>query len=231
MRFIAVFCLLCSSVAAQVEAVVIGPSGASQGDLVILDASQSKSAEHYRWTVIPKLSGDRLTILPIEEGKKCLLASLPGKYTVILAVAGADGIDLYEHTIVITGSSTPAPKPDDQDPDPQPNVINTRYGLTDLAARMMQQVSDKSAASAVADVFGGLSAQVSAGAIKDIDELQIETAKRNRQALGDTRDAWSEFFSAVQDELKDLAQSKKLDTLQDHAIAWKEIAAGIRRGQ
>ncbi len=109
---------------AQARAVIVAPSSAAPGDLIILDATHS-TATAFAW----KLIGSDKTYLSVENGKKVVFSSgKPGRYTFALIVAAADAasgdrslsVDIATHDILI--GKPPAPQPD-IDPDIPPGPI------------------------------------------------------------------------------------------------------------
>ena len=83
----ATFAILASLSTADAEhpvPVITGPTGGQPGDILVLDASESV-ADHYAWSVIPQLPDGRVTILPLADGTRCLVCSVPGTYHVHLA--------------------------------------------------------------------------------------------------------------------------------------------------
>jgi len=86
------------AVAQDAQAKIIGPTGGKPGDILVLDATNSV-ADHYAWSVEPELPNERPTIMVLEDGRKCLVASVPGTYTIFLAVSTAGGIDQIKWTV------------------------------------------------------------------------------------------------------------------------------------
>lgn len=102
---------------ASPKAVITGPTGGVPGDILILDASAS-GGDFFSWEVAQELDGDRPTILPIDNGRKCVVASVPGTYVVFLAVGDKDGIDTIKWQLKVSGEppkppAPPAPTPAD----------------------------------------------------------------------------------------------------------------------
>lgn len=247
-RFAAVLLVLLVPIASQAQdeaaradlpiPVIIGPNSAEPGDLVVLDASES-SGQFFDWAVIPELSNDRLTILPIESGRKCILVSVPGTYTVVLAVATQDGIALKKHTVTVRGST---PRPDNPRPDnPRPRPDNPddltpvpppdgEYKLAAFVLSIADKMPDKSKASSFAQAFDSVASEAAAGALRTPAQIDSATADANRKVIsGDSRERWLPFFTALNEKLNGLSKSGDLRSVDDYVTAWGEIADGFRR--
>lgn len=214
--------------------VVIGPNSASAGDLVVLDASESVGTA-FAWAVVPELANDRLTILPIEGGKKCILVSVPGQYTVILAVATKDGIALKKHTVTVRGTLPgpqpgprpgPAPQPD---PGPQPPP-DGEFKLAAYVISISNLMPDKTKASGFAQAFDSVASEAAAGALRTASQIDSATANANRTVIaGQDRNSWLPFFTKLNEQVDKLSESGDLQSTDDYVTAWSEIAEGFRR--
>lgn len=100
------------------KAVINGPTSAMAGEMIFLNAGDSTDAEHFLWRVTPEIPG-RLTIHVTDNGRRCQVASIPGAYTITLAVSNDEGIDLTSWSIVVPGTPLP-PAPTPPLPAPQP---------------------------------------------------------------------------------------------------------------
>lgn len=204
--------------------VITGPSVGAVGDFIELSAADSV-ATATAWTVIPaELPDGRMAYRVYDGGRTLLIANYPGRYVVILSAASVDSIAIRQHIVTVAG--TP-PKPDDNKPDPpdddKPEPVDKT--LADIVAEWVTPTAGREA---VAGSFDGIAAQVAAGVIRDVGEMLRRSTAANRAALGDNRDAWLPWFGLLQAELKRREDSGELETLDDHAAAWRMIAAGIR---
>lgn len=214
--------------------VITGPTGGQPGDLLILDASES-SAKHFEWAVVPTLSRDRLTIMPIEDGKKCILVSVPGQYTVILAVSTDAGVIMKKHVVTVSDYPGPGPNPGPEPkppepprPQPDPEFPDGKYDLAEKSYKWAKEVGDPGTAQSLANNFDSVSAQISAGALKSMLDIQKATKDLNSVSLKGKEDKWGPFTGPLKAELMKLNESGKLRSFDDHAIAWAEIAQGLR---
>lgn len=206
--------------AAPPVAKLTGPTAGQPGDILVIDATASTDAEFFAWSVTPQLP-DKVTILPLEGGRRCLVVSVPGTWHVFFAAGNAEGIDLVKWTVTVEGS-TPDPGPK-----PQP-LPDGRYQLARWAVNAAQSISDRSKADALAETFAAIAEQVERGEITSIDELQTKSTNANRAAVGTDRDLWLPWFTRLQAELKRLNGAGQMTTLADHVVAWREIATGLR---
>ena len=235
MKTAAIFLLMTSSILADQPVIVLtGPSGGVPGDILILDASASK-AEHFAWSVTPELPDGRQTIMPLENGTKCLITSVPGTYTVFLAISTADGISMKRHTVTVIGKNCPddpqpQPGPQPKPPEPQPPqpLPDGKYKLAADAYRWAVAINDPTGAANLASAFETISSQAAAGGFSGINEMLKATTEANRAAVD--RNKWLQpFFVPFDKRLSELNKSGDLRSIDDHATAWTEIAVGLRR--
>jgi len=237
MRTAAIFLLMVSSIRAEQPIIVLtGPSGGVPGDILILDASAS-TADHFAWSVTPELPDGRQTIMPLEGGTKCLVTSVPGTYSVFLAVSTADGVSMKRHAITIIGKDCPddpqpqpGPGPQPQPPQPQPPkpLPDGKYKLAADAYRWAVAINDPTGAANLASAFETVGSQAAAGGFSGISEMLKATTEANRAAVD--RNKWLQpFFVPFDRRLSELNKSGELTSIDDHATAWAEIAIGLRR--
>ena len=112
------------------RAIIQGPTHAIPGEMIVLDASQSDGAAIYHWTISEELRG-RKQLIPLDDGKRCQVASYGGRYVVTLIVSNAAGIDVARWELNINGERPcdqpeppPHPVPDDgESPAPRPGPV------------------------------------------------------------------------------------------------------------
>jgi len=96
-----VWLLLCATAWAQgdAQAVIEGPNQARSGTLVVLDASDS-TGSGFAWAIVPEMPEN---VAVDTSGKVLYFATpvTPGKWTVILAVASGDTVDLKTHILTV----------------------------------------------------------------------------------------------------------------------------------
>lgn len=209
--------------------VITGPSGGVPGDLLVLDASESQ-ADYFSWAVIPELPDGRLTIMVLEGGRKCIVASVPGTYTVVLAAGTADGVVLKKHTVTVTGGGD---QPGPIQPKPPTPIIEDRFGLAPKVREWVQAVSDRSRQQQLSQAFR--TAANRATTIGDLKKLESETRSNLsgdlvREAIGGAANAsnWAPLFEPMGTEISRLDRDGKIRTLADYQQAWREIAEGLR---
>lgn len=209
--------------------VITGPSGGVPGDLLVLDASDSQ-ADHLTWAVLPELPDGRQTILVVDSGRKAIIASVPGQYTVILAAATADGVVLKTHTVTVSGGGN---TPDPIQPKPPTPIIEDRFGLAPKVREWVQAVSDRSRQQQLSQAFR--TAANRATTIGDLKKLESETRSNLsgdlvREAIGGAANAsnWLPLFEPMGTEISRLDREGQIRTLADYQQAWREIAEGLR---
>lgn len=148
MKTLTCYLALCCAVLAEPPRVtLVGPTTARQGDLVILDASQSVG-EFFAWRVSAdvRTDGQRSVDLrdvaaslrdagyevseppsneiplfvEIDGGRRVVLSSYPGTYRAALAVGNSEGVALTIYELTVDGSPAPQPEPPGPAPTPVP---------------------------------------------------------------------------------------------------------------
>jgi len=153
----------------------------------------------------------------------------PGTYTVTVTAISADW-DLKKFvqndasiTFRVEGG-TPIPVPIPPTPIPP---SDDKYGFTNRATQWAQNLQGKSI---VADNFEAVSAAISAGAIRTVNDSQSELGKKNRTTITVDIPGWSIFFQQWQEYATTLNQSGKLrNVADDYAEAYLETAKGLRQ--
>ncbi|MCA9013733.1 MAG: hypothetical protein KDA77_00245 [Planctomycetaceae bacterium] len=209
------------------KAIIKGPTTGVPGSLLILDATGS-TGDHFAWSVTPELPDGQTTIYPIENSTKCLLTSVPGIYTVFLAVSNSQGIDMVKWSVEVRAGPKPEPdppkpepepdppKPDPPKPDPEPDfdseVAKQAYGKAKLAERKPGEVDG---------LITALKMTVTKAAALNmsVDEINAEFLANTKAVWSSSPDAktrWSEYRSWQADTLKKNAGSAKqlIQTLQ-----------------
>lgn len=100
----------------QPVAVIVGPTEAVPGDLVILRTTGTVGSGH-TWLILPESAESKfLPILDSSGNQAAVFASSqPGVYVFILGVAEGDRVSLTKH-VLTQGSAPPPPVPPDPDP-------------------------------------------------------------------------------------------------------------------
>jgi hypothetical protein len=217
-------------------AVIVGPERGNPGDLIVLDATQSRDAVGFAWVLA---DGDK-TFLEVDNGRKVVFATgTAGRYTFVLIAANAqaDGkpqVAVARHVLTV-GEPQPNPNPPNPDPPgPQPNPLPPgKYGLASFArdaAAGVQLVAAERARTAVAlaGSFDSIASTIAAGAIKTPADAIGATQANNITALGSARDAWRPWAEALRVKLNTLSDSGQMSSMDDYIVAWREISTGLR---
>lgn len=223
--------------AAPPRAIMTGPTGGVPGDILVLDASES-AADFYAWSVTPQLPGGRPTILVLEEGRKCLVASVPGVYHVFLACSNCEGIDQAQWTLTIGNEPNPAPVPPAPNPPtptppvPAPDTVpDGVFRIAKLAfdlAQLVDSTNRVGQAHALADAADAVTASIAAGTLKKPQEILRAILAANNAALGSAMLAWTPWGTAIGLKLQELYKAGRLAQTGDWAVCLREIAIGLR---
>jgi hypothetical protein len=221
------------------KAVLSGPTGGVPGDIIVLDASAS-TAKFMKWVVSPKLTGGRQNIMEFEQGRKAVLASLPGQYTVTLIAANEDGIDIVEYAVTITGPQPVTPQPIVPNPivpqpiTPQPSVpeptLPSPLGFSRLAYMAAREIGNKPEAIKLATAYRGIASKIVARGTTGQADIFASLKAANAASLGSQErvTAWKPVLG--------VALPKQFQVLQDagtkltddvFAAAFLEIAVGF----
>lgn len=225
------------AMAAPPRAIMTGPTGGVPGDILVLDASES-AADFYAWSVSPQLPGGRPTILVLEEGRKCLVASVPGVYHVFLACSNAEGIDQAQWTLTIGDEPNPTPVPPAPNPPtptppvPAPDTVpDGVFRIAKLAfdlAQLVDSTNRVGQAHALADAAEAVAASIAAGTLKKPQEILRAILAANNAALGTAMLAWTPWGTSIGLKLQELYKAGRLAQTGDWAVCLREIAIGLR---
>lgn len=207
-----------------------GPTSAEPGDLVVLSAEQAKG-DAFAWGVIGL---DHGRWLEVEQGTKLIFATgKQGRYTFFLfagsMIDGQITLRSISHEVTI-GTAPPPPGPGpDPDPDPQP-LPDGKYKLAAAARDWASAVASPARAKAVAlsGSFDSVAAMVAAGTLKDMEGAIEQLRIANNAALGSDRPAWDSFFKSVETRFNELWDAGQISSVEDLAVAWREVATGLR---
>lgn len=239
------FCSLLTSAAwgEPPRAIIHGPSGGTPGDILLLDASSSTAAQHFLWKVRPELAGRR-TIYVTESGKKCQVVSIPGTYTLTLAVSNEDGIDLTDWVITIPGDPdqpqpspgpAPAPRPvppgpKPPDPPPAPEFPDGQFKIAGDVYRWALDVNSTSRATdaaALAEAANSIAAAIAAGTLSSPQKILAALLVANNAALGPHVGDWKPFGDLYSARLKQLYLAGRLPDDASWAALLRETGTGL----
>ncbi len=239
---LAVYLTLTTLAAAQsADAVITGPTGGRPGDLLVLDAGNS-TADYFAWSVEPELPNERPTILPIEDGKKCIICSVPGRYVVVLAVSNSLGIDQLKWTVTVGDGPVPPPGPGPSPgpgptppPLPVPPVIpDGQFAIARVAydaAMSVESTSRAAEAQALAAGLDGVAASISAGVLSGAQKILAAILQANNAALGANMPKWVGWGAAVSERLKAIYLAGLLKSTDDWAACLREVSIGLKAVQ
>lgn len=230
--FAAVF--FCAPVYGQLPIVEIsGPEVGNVGQTLILDASETQ-ADHFSWVAVPSQVNDISTIEVIEEGKRCIVCSVPGTYKIILAASTTDGVVQKIHTLEVVWGNL---KPDNTKPQPiipdktKPLPFEEKLGLVSKVRDWAKQVRGASRQLNLSLAFKTAAEQ--ATQISDLEKTNPNSppnlsAELVREAIGTELGAWNEFLESLGYEFAELKAAGKFKTLADYKQAWFEVSEGLR---
>ena len=185
------------------------PATVAAGTVGIIDVSAT-GADSYAYSVHPPLACH-----VFEGGTKLVFASPGGGEFVFVVAAAKDGqIGLVEITIPVEGG-VPEPVP------PSPETFKSR--LTSAVATVSHATKSKEADSLAAN-YETVASMISAGIIKDPEQIEKVTLERNVETLGPNRQAWSRVSAVVTAEITAREEAGTLN----YADLWREIAAVLR---
>jgi len=210
----------------QAELIGYANIEAEVGELIEIDLSESK-ARTFKWEIQPHTENCRI----IECGRKMILShGKRGRFKIFVACALDDTLDSAVIEIKVAGS---APTPDDNDdeddgednqPDPPESELNQ------LVSNWVSEIDTpekQSETRALAQSFRSVSAMVSAGVVKSLEDLIDMTKASNQTALGDSLDDWKPFSDGLRKYLNKLGKEGELGDLQDHASIWEQIGDSL----
>jgi hypothetical protein len=190
------------------------------GELIRLDVSTSV-ADSFKWLLVP----ESVDFQVYDDGRKAVFsARKPGSYMFVIACAKDGFVDVMTHVVHIVKPGDPDPTikyPVVEKPQPGASLTNLLPYWCAEARRTQEE------ALALAESFESVAAAIAGGAYTTPVEISRATGEANRAALGDSLASWMPVLSKLQGELKRRADAKELETPEQHAEAWREIAQGL----
>lgn len=193
------------------EIKVDAPTAVHTGELVVLDVSAT-GADSYAYSVTPPAK-----CLTFDNGTKLVTALPGGEYTFVIAAAKGGQVSIAEHTITVEGGPGP--------PTPGPATFATRL------KQAIATVKDEAKAehlTALGGTFSTVASMIGAGVLTDPEEIVTATLNLNTEALGDAHGAWKPVRDCISAEMSARAEAGDLETPEQHASVWKEIAALLK---
>jgi hypothetical protein len=170
-----------------------------------------ESSETVQWWVLNSNLED-MEVVVLEEGKKIVWTGPPGRYLVLCSAANGG----RARAVVIVNGVPPAPGPTPE------RTLATRV------AELAKGLPEKERA-VVAKNYGVVAAQIAAGVLRSIDDINNATKAANQGAV--TGEAWGKFFRELGLDLKARFEAGKLTTIQDHQVAWGLISQGLKEAK
>jgi hypothetical protein len=141
--------------------------------------------------------------------------------------------------IVTVGNPSPAPGPGPSpNPTPTPTFPDGKYGLSKTAWQMamtsVPEANRVAGGHAIATSLNGVASQVAAGTLKNVKDILTAAKNQNQQALSSVKvplSDWDSFFAQLQKNLYSLYNDNKINTVDDFATAFKEVAIGVDKLQ
>ena len=220
---------------AQPQAIIEGPTEADAGRLITLSANDS-IGDSVQWDPInlPNPTDFRIC------GRDLICTiNRPGIYEFRLWASNCkDGKPIFSkatHSIKIGGDFPEPPKPDEPteptEPDEptKPNEPDKpkpgEYGLSEFALKEARKI-EQQARGRADDVAGVFRAVANAGH-SDVQKTVAETLGGLRSTLGADVNAWRDWYATIAERLDKLEAGGKMNSPEQFATAWNEIANGL----
>lgn len=207
--------------------VINGENEFEQGELIILDASESVGT-HFSWNINPKWSETKKSFdVPPDNPLRCYVASVPGKYSITLVASNCNGNKSLIFPITVKGSSNPDPEPEpDPDPDPPPT---SKYGLVEISKEKASDI-ELQYRNLSGNIVSLISTAISNSNIKTSNQLSSEILEKLKQTLTtkEATVAWQPWYNSIVQRLEELEVTDKIKNFQDYKSGWEEIKKGLQ---
>lgn len=214
------------------ELKVVGPSGGVPGDIILLtaqvDGSPAVASHRFAWSVIPPVTASgKPTSLKISDDK-IIVASIPGRYSIVCAAGNADEVLQSLWVVEIEGTPQPGPGPTpgpEPGPGPSPDLTPLGKLAYEWTRAVNRSAEEKRAfAAAYRQTASTIDSSVAAGVTMTPEQcVKLLAEEVGAIATPAFRDAWGEWSAKYKAEMQRL----RLTTAAQHATAWREIAAGL----
>jgi len=184
------------------------------GELVTLDASSSASKE-VEWKVLRVDSGlDECLDFKAFGKVACFSAREPSQWLVIISGVDAGGKPAMQtHSILVDGGGSPS--------GPSTPSLESRIRTW---SKKVESDNLREEAIKLAQSFRALAA-----AELPVNKVLEATALANKQALGESLEAWIPFLDALGTYLDDLGEAGGLESREQYERVWNDIADSIER--
>lgn len=207
MRYLLAILAMFLTTPAFAEIKLDAPDSCVVGELVTLDATGS-TCERLQWQILCVNSDlDECVDFKPFGKEACFSARASSIWLVIISGVSVEGAPLMlTHKLVVEGNTPEA-------------LVKLNLGAK-ISTWAKLVTSDRDKAMRLAQSFLAISnAEIPA------DKFLAATAKANKQALGDSLEAWMPFL----DKLGAYLDETQLRTTEDYQRTWVEIASGIER--
>lgn len=199
----------------QAKVIINAQKTAEIGELIRFDLSES-TAQSFKWLRIPETVDFETYGTDNRFDRAVFSARKSGEYLFIVACAYDGTVDIAKHIVIVEGPVAPIMPP------------NIDAGLGQWVAYWCL-INDcpKDEAAKLAGSFENIAAQIAAGVLQEADDIVEATAEANREALGNSLQAWLPVLRELQTRMKIQAEQGALTTPDQHRDLWLEIAEGL----
>lgn len=222
---LAIALLLPSLALAQLKTVIEGPKQSAAAELIVLDSTKSEGLTKRIW----KLLNSDKTFLPVDHGERVVFSTgTPGRYTFMLIGVGKGkdmepDAEVAEFTVTVGRPVPPTPP----GPTPGPVIPAGEYGLAKIAYDAAMHVSAEkrsTVVAAIADNFEGQASKLAAVGDWTVVQALAALKSANQAAAGSDVATWTPVIAAFATKM----QALKLETKEQHGVALREFAEGLR---
>lgn len=223
---------------AMADSEMNGPTEIPAGRLAIFSVSVPAEGQATWKVFCPESSGlaQEDVAVVVENHQRLIFASpFPGKYIIVVAVAGNNRLDLWDHVLVVTAPSPP-PEPGpgpEPNPGPGPGPSPPDLQWSDWAKRTADATVRRpfrdEEGTRIASAFRKVAERVVKGEITDERSAREMLRREVRAALGSLEaiTRWKAFSDAL-DEKLDSVSSEGIK-LTDYVRLWTAIADGLEK--
>jgi hypothetical protein len=225
--------------------VIRGPETGQPGELLVYEATECEAAKHISWSVTPVVSG-RNQLVVAEDGRQCILASLPGQYVLQVLVSNASGHARATQAVSVPSCPGPAPTPGPApaprpgpvpeplpqptpkpEPDPAVNLPAGEFGELPraiyTAAMAVESKSRGAEANELGRAAGAIAAEIAAGALKSPQKIADKIATE----IKSKGPPWKPFMQSTQAKLMSLYDAGQLETPDRWAVMLRECQIAL----
>jgi hypothetical protein len=228
---LAILCWPAGTAAAEIKA----PAAAEAHTLVRVTSNTAGTG--FAWFISgPAGFADLQTY---DGGQSAVFTGPPGRYAVMLVVAGANGkLDQGQATVVIGGAPAPGPGPTPgpgpgPGPAPEPVFPPGKFQFARLSYDEARKIAGpaRQRAQAMGANYEAIAAQLAAGGLPDVPAALGELRTRNRATLGAELADWGPWALAWTERANKHNADGTLRSVADYVTALEETAQGLKAVQ